>query len=240
MLTTIGTANPFLGVYNGGISSTNALSWNAGFGGGNYQYIAQSPVAQLVYSPNSLGGLLQIRMAPTGTAGTTVAWGNVGGITINDVGKVGVGIDNAALLNGAVADFMVGTSTSPRTAASNGWGTYSDERLKRNLSRIPAAIDKLKDLNGYYYYLKNAADPRRQVGVMAQEVERVLPEVVTTAKDEIGTKAVDYSRLTALLIEAIKEQQREIEELKAAVCGTKPELSACRKDEGTAPKPPPE
>lgn len=58
---------------------------------------------------------------------------------------------------------------------------------------------------------------RRDIGVIAQELEQVYPELVNTGSD--GYKAVDYSKLTAVLIEGMKEQQREIEALQVAVAG---------------------
>ena len=62
---------------------------------------------------------------------------------------------------------------------------------------------------------------KRQMGVIAQEVEPYVPEVVSTVEDEssdkYGHKSVSYGNLTALLIEAIKEQQKQIEELKQQV-----------------------
>ena len=57
-------------------------------------------------------------------------------------------------------------------------------------------------------------DAREQIGVLAQDMETVVPEVVLTADDEMQTKSVDYGKLTAVLIEAIKDLKAEINELK--------------------------
>ena len=97
---------------------------------------------------------------------------------------------------------------------------YSDERLKDIEGNIDSPLEKVSKLNGFYYTANEKAqqfgyDAKRQVGVSAQEVEAVLPEIVTDAPIGHGYKTVDYSKMVPLLIEAIKEQQQQIDELKA-------------------------
>lgn len=93
----------------------------------------------------------------------------------------------------------------------------SDMRFKTNVSEIDNVLDNLEGFRGVYYDWNDEAldkynvNTDRQIGVLAQEVEAVYPELVTTGKD--GYKSVDYSKLTAVLLEAIKEQQKQIEEL---------------------------
>ncbi len=65
----------------------------------------------------------------------------------------------------------------------------------------------MKSLNGYYYYWKNKKDKSRQVGVIAQEVKAVLPEIVST--DNEGFHSVDYSKISPFEIEAVKELEKE-------------------------------
>jgi hypothetical protein len=84
----------------------------------------------------------------------------------------------------------------------------SDEKLKENIYTIENALEKVKNLRGVEYDRKDSGE--HQIGVIAQEVERIIPEVVYG--DE--TKSVAYGNLVGLLIEAIKEQQKEIDELK--------------------------
>jgi hypothetical protein len=79
---------------------------------------------------------------------------------------------------------------------------FSDERKKTNIETIPNALDKVLQLRGVTFD-KLDDDNRRHAGVIAQEVEKVLPEVVYTAED--GTKSVAYGNMIGLLIEAIKE-----------------------------------
>jgi|694.fasta_scaffold68864_3 hypothetical protein len=115
---------------------------------------------------------------------------------------------------------------------------YSDERLKTRVGTIENALDKIKQLTGFYYVNNDLAksfgykDEKIQVGLSAQEVQSVLPEVVTLAPFDtefnennqvIGSKSgesyltVSYDKLVPLLIESIKEQQLQIEELRFEV-----------------------
>ena len=101
--------------------------------------------------------------------------------------------------------------------ASGNITAYSDERLKENIVQIDDALNIVKQLRGVYYTRKDYVDNARNAGVIAQEVEEHFPEVVHTHSDEKQTKSVSYGNIVALLIEAIKEQQQEIEELKRKV-----------------------
>ena len=111
----------------------------------------------------------------------------------------------------------------------------SDARLKTNIENIPNALDKVKALNGVLYNWTNEGHKwgldvdteKREVGLLAQEVKAVLPEAVAPAPfdldDEGNSRSgedyltVKYERIAPVLIEAIKEQQKEIDELKAMV-----------------------
>jgi len=107
------------------------------------------------------------------------------------------------------------TATGDVTAFST-----SDKNLKQNIINIDNSLDKVSKLNGVYYnWTKEALEKNKhledvkEVGVIAQDVEEVLPEIVATREN--GTKAVKYERLCALLIESVKELKKEIEELKS-------------------------
>ena len=93
----------------------------------------------------------------------------------------------------------------------------SDERLKNNVEVISNPIEKVQSLRGVTWeWNELASDAAKQspnVGVIAQEVEKVLPQLVHDREN--GFKGVDYAKLTGLLIEAIKEQQKQIDELKS-------------------------
>ena len=97
----------------------------------------------------------------------------------------------------------------------------SDKRLKDNIEQIPNAIDKIQSISGYSFNWNDKQDTYevggRDIGVVAQEIEEVLPELVTTR--DSGYKAVKYEKIVALLIEGIKEQQEQINELKTKLDG---------------------
>jgi hypothetical protein len=96
------------------------------------------------------------------------------------------------------------------------FGTVSDIRLKENIEPITNALDKVLQIGGYTFNYKTTPDIR-MTGVIAQEVEKVLPEVVYTTTDiNSGEEnlAVRYENMIGLLIEAIKELKTEVEDLK--------------------------
>ena len=90
----------------------------------------------------------------------------------------------------------------------------SDERLKSDIAPIDNALDIVLGLEGKRYI----KDGKEQIGVIAQQVEKILPEVVTTPEGD-GYKSVNYGNMVAVLIEAIKEQQKQIDELKEKLNG---------------------
>tara|TARA_B100000927_G_scaffold251254_1_gene216011 strand:+ start:69 stop:1484 length:1416 start_codon:yes stop_codon:yes gene_type:complete len=92
---------------------------------------------------------------------------------------------------------------------NNNVTAFSDERLKDNIETLENGLGKVEQLRGVTY----TRDEKENIGVIAQEVEKILPEVVLTADDEMGTKSVDYSRLTAVLIEAVKDLSARVKEL---------------------------
>lgn len=90
---------------------------------------------------------------------------------------------------------------------------YSDIRLKTDIAVIPNALEKVLKLRGVTY--TRAEDGSRNTGVIAQEVQEVLPEAVATDKD--GMLSVAYGNLVGLLIESIKELKQEVKELRQQI-----------------------
>jgi hypothetical protein len=96
----------------------------------------------------------------------------------------------------------------------------SDARFKTNITPIENPLQKVLQLRGVNFDWNKKAFPDRSfsesnaIGFIAQEVEKVLPEVVQTEKTAEGYKAVQYDKVVALLVEAIKEQQKQIDGLK--------------------------
>lgn len=126
--------------------------------------------------------------------------------------------------NSSSADFKIvtnGNSTARLTFSGENYGltvsgnvtAYSDARLKENVELIPDALEKVRRLRGVTFTRNDHKDTeRRHVGVIAQEVEAVLPEAVWDGED--GIKNVAYGNMVGLLIEAVKELKAEVEELK--------------------------
>lgn len=99
------------------------------------------------------------------------------------------------------------------SARANAWYYNSDSRYKSDITPLTSALDDILALNGYSYTnkLSNKAD----IGVIAQEVEKVFPQIVQT--DSKGYKSVAYANLVAPLIEAVKELAQKIETLTVSV-----------------------
>jgi len=91
----------------------------------------------------------------------------------------------------------------------------SSKRLKTNIQPIKDALNKVRSLQGVSFDWK--ADGKHSIGLIAEDVGEVIPEVVAYEENGADAKGVDYSRLVAVLIEAVKEQQKQIDELKATV-----------------------
>ena len=156
---------------------------------------------------NNSGYLTQV----TSGGATTVSAGN------------GIGLNTG---DGTIT--MSGSYSGSFSATGNITAYSSDERLKNFHGKIENALDKVDQLNGYYYEWndvakdidKDAFKNGMEVGVSAQEIEKVLPEIVTEAPIvdvhslDTNYKTVYYDKIVPLLIEAIKELKAEIEELK--------------------------
>ncbi|MBI3949879.1 MAG: tail fiber domain-containing protein [Acidobacteria bacterium] len=126
-------------------------------------------------------------------------------MTIATSGNVGIGTVNPG--------FKLDVAGTIRAANV---GVPSDARLKANVTTLTQALEKLEQLRGVAFQWNALAAPlghtpgQRDIGVIAQEVEAVFPELINTSKTD-GYKGVDYSRLTAVLIEAVKELRADNE-----------------------------
>ena len=118
------------------------------------------------------------------------------------------------------------STTVGRIDATNDILSYStsDERLKENIIPIGFALEKIERINGVTFDWKKLTEEEKthihgnkghDIGVIAQEIEEILPEAVITR--DSGYKAVNYEKIIPLLIEAVKDQQRQINELKRKI-----------------------
>ena len=166
----------------------------------------------------------------TGTTNRITVTNSSGGITLSGPQ------DLATTSNPQFGSLGIGTAASGTAgeirATNQITSYYSDERLKESIELIPNALDKVMSLRGVTYQPNSIAEAlgykkQNEVGVLAQDVERVLPEAVKPAPFDImlfenteisrsgeNYKTVQYEKLVPLLIEAIKELNKEVQQLK--------------------------
>jgi len=218
---TSGTSNTFIGKTTGWYNST-----------GNY---------------NVLVGMNAGQYNQTGSNNTLIGYGaGQGGYNTNITGNTCVGY-NAGAANTVSNRLFIDNSSATRpliygefdnrkvvingnntdnpsnyTLYVNGtsggdyaWNSLSDLRLKKDIKAISNALDKVKNLRGVNYKWKEpiSGEEGLQIGFIAQEVEKILPEVVRKGE----TYSMQYAPVTAVLVEAVKEQQSQIESLKAEI-----------------------
>jgi hypothetical protein len=106
---------------------------------------------------------------------------------------------------------QVGSNIVGNFVATGNVTAYSDRRLKENIQTLDSK--KALQMRGVSF-IKDGVEGS---GVIAQEIEEIAPELVLTADDEMGTKSVAYGNLVGYLIEAIKDQQKEIEYMKSEI-----------------------
>jgi hypothetical protein len=154
------------------------------------------------------------------TAGTGVSRDSATGTVTISIGQAVGTSDNVRF--GSIGVGMNASGTSGRIDAANDIVAFStsDIRLKENIVPIENALDKISKISGNTYDWKAELKDvhgyeGNDVGVIAQEIEAVLPQLVQDRDN--GYKAVKYDKLVALLIQGIKEQQSQIEELKVEV-----------------------
>jgi len=143
-----------------------------------------------------------------GNAAPNSGWGML--MNTNN-GRVGIGTDNPAAALHVIGNIIASGTITP-----------SDERYKINIQAINLPLQKLLSLNGVSYLMNSTAFPEMhfendmQYGLIAQEVEKVFPEMVKKI-DARGYKGVDYVKLIPVLLEGIKEQQKQLNELRKMI-----------------------
>ena len=177
------------------------------------------------------------------TATTLATARNINGVSFNGSADITVTaaagtLSGATLASGVTASSLtsVGTLTSLTVSGATATGALtvtgavtatgditafftSDKRHKNNIQTIPNALEKVSKLNGVTWEwnddVHEVTKSTPKTGLIAQEVQEVLPQVVIERQD--GFLALDYSKMMGLMVEAIKEQQIQIEELKAKI-----------------------
>ena len=114
----------------------------------------------------------------------------------------------------AITALTLDMSSAGAATFNNDVTAFSDKRLKTDIKNIDNALSKVMKMQGVYYKRNDIDDAKEQVGVLAQDIEEVLPQVVLTADDDFKTKSVDYGKICSVLIEAIKDLKQQVDELK--------------------------
>ncbi|MGA1978351.1 MAG: tail fiber domain-containing protein [Bacteroidales bacterium] len=187
---------------------TAAIGWGSTAMG--YHTVAQSAYETAIgmcnayYSPlTTTGWNPSDRLFEIGN-GTFLARSNA--VTVLKNGDVGLGTTTPG------CKLQVGILGDGSLARANAWDVLSDVRLKTNFAEIIDPLRIVSCLKGFYFNWNVGTDKSRQVGLSAQDVEKVLPEIVSKGND--GYLSVEYGKLAPILIEAIKEQQKQIESAK--------------------------
>jgi hypothetical protein len=216
----IGISNPVakLDVFSSGTVQTAVLGRGLD---GNFRLVTAQDVS--TNADQSVIGLIGLDYITTPNAAVRFHRGGstTGGFisfTTND-GSERMRITSA----GAMGLGVTPTNTAGRFEASNDIVAYSssDRRWKTNIKNIDSPLEKISQINGVEFdWIEDEpvhGNKGHDIGVIAQEIENILPDAVQTR--ESGMKAVKYEKVIPLLIEAIKEQQKQIEELKQLLNG---------------------
>lgn len=212
----------FTGAYNNNTMGffSNATGWgftyntsNGRVGIGN-----TNPNAKLSFAA-ALEKKITLYPGTTGDAGISVSGNDTRLYTDNVNARVSFGYDD--YVAGFISRAYVPASGAVALVVSgqinaNGTVYNSDARYKKNINTLGNSLEKVLQLRGVSYEMKKTEFPDKQfadglqVGLIAQEVEAIVPEVVTTNAD--GYKSVDYAKLVPVLIEALKSQQQQRQE----------------------------
>jgi hypothetical protein len=190
------------------------------------------------------GGLIQVAPGTGETFSSGKSHGGDGGSITLQPGAGGTGTGSPGkpgnlIVAPAGGKLGIGTATPTATLAvvaggttlADEWTTRSSRQFKTNIEPLERPLEKLERLQGVSYDRK--MDGKHEIGVIAEDVAKVVPEVVSRDPETQEAQGVDYSRLAALLIEAVKSQQAElrtqqdeIQQLRARIEQLTPNVSA--------------
>ena len=204
------SSNPVIATASNANISGTLDAASATIGNANVGNVTVTGVTATTTSTNTLG-------AASATIGNLTVTGTSSGVVADSI---------SISANQRVNSLGIGTAASSSAGEIRATGDitafYSDERLKDFHGVIENALTKINQISGYYYTANKTAqslgyNDKMQVGVSAQEIQQILPEVVETApishNIEEDYLTVKYEKIVPLLIEAIKEQNRRIEYL---------------------------
>jgi len=216
----INTGNPEAALHVGGTGTASSILLN---NGGNLSWKNNSGAIRDVLTVDTDNDTyldayddLKFRSGPSNTLR----------MLIRPDGKIGIGITNPSFALDVVGRIR-GTEVY-----CGGVNACSDARFKRDFTALQSPLSLLNQLNGYYHYWKQDDYPEwnfpsdRQIGFKAQELQEVLPELVSEMPD--GMLAVDYAKLVPVLVEAIKDLSRQNEQQNQLLEDHRTEMSELR------------
>ena len=211
-----------IGVAYGGTALTaTPTNGQLAIGNGTNYTLATLTQGTGITITNGAGSITIANAGVTSIAGTTnqvTVSASTGSVTLSLPQSIGTG---SSVQFGSFGVGTGATGTSGEIVATNNiTAYYSDERLKTKLGGIEGALAKVQALSGFYYHANETAqalgyDVKREVGVSAQEVQAVMPEVVAPAPIDNKYLTVRYEKLVPLLIEAVKELALKVAVLEA-------------------------
>jgi hypothetical protein len=138
-------------------------------------------------------------------------------LNITSLGNVGLGVTSPTYRLE-----LPNTASAAGRGRANSWTTYSSGRWKTHVQSIDQAMDKVRQLQGVTFDWKE--NGRHDIGLIAEEVGKVVPEVVDYEANGTDARSLDYGRLVALLVEALKEQDARIADLEHALDQSRPSI----------------
>ena len=152
-------------------------------------YFQQSPTDALVISGSNANG------------GVTIS-----GSAVNIHSYVGIGVGEGNVTHGLT---LPDNSNASGHVKANAFVSYSSIRYKKDVEPLRSAVDTISKLQGVSYTWKDTG--KKDFGFIAEEVGKVLPEIVEWSQDPQYANTMDYTRIISFLVEAVKEQQRKID-----------------------------
>ncbi|MCG8407743.1 MAG: tail fiber domain-containing protein [Phycisphaerales bacterium] len=194
---------------------------DVGLGGGGFLQLGDTGDANLALDPNEI-------MARNNGAAAALFVNPSGGNVF--MGNNSAGATRVSINTNATTEIL---TVGGNICATGTIGVCSDSRFKTNVAPIQGALDLIHGLRGIRFDWRRDAHPdrnfaeSRQIGFIAQEAEKIAPEVVCKGAD--GYYSVDYGRLTPILVEAVKEQQNHIETQESVIAEQKAQIESLSK-----------
>ena len=182
--------------------------------GGEVQFLSnESGEGGINFGPNNEGNV----KFSNGAAGALVLSCSVGNgvaisgsaLVVKTTNGIGVGVEGAGITHGIT---LANTGDDKGAMKANAFIVYSSERYKNDIQILDKPMDVLNKINGVSFKWKDTG--KQDYGFIAEDVGQVLPDIVSWEKNNIDAQGMDYQKIISFLVEAVKNQQKEIDQLK--------------------------